>query len=280
MALSVNTNVGAMIALQNLRETNARLEVVQRQISTGLRVSSAKDDGATYAIAQRMRAKVAGYNVVKQSLDRGTSVVDVAVAAAESISDLLVEMREKALAATDRSLDQQSRNALNEDFVQLRDQIKTIVANAEFNGINLLESGADDLSVLANDDGSSRITFSAEDMAFGPPGGPGTNIILSEDATISSFVNADTAITELDSSIDNVGAALARLGSASKRLDIQRAFTDKLTDALEQGIGNLVDADMAKAAAELQALQVKQQLGIQALSIANRSPQILLQLFR
>lgn len=280
MALSVNTNVGAMIALQNLRETNARLEVVQRQISTGLRVSSAKDDGATYAIAQRMRASVAGYNVVKQSLDRGTSVVDVAVAAAESISDILVEMREKALAATDRSLDQQSRDALNEDFVQLREQIKTIVGNAEFNGINLLESGADDLSVLANDDGSSRITFAAEDMAFGPPGGPGTNIILSEDATISAFVNADTAITELDSSIDNVGAALARLGSASKRLDIQRTFTDKLTDSLEQGIGNLVDADMAKAAAELQALQVKQQLGIQALSIANRSPQILLQLFR
>ncbi|MEP3122350.1 MULTISPECIES: flagellin [Alphaproteobacteria] len=280
MTLSVNTNAGAMIALQNLRETNARLEVVQRQISTGLKVSSAKDNGAIYAIAQGMRAKVAGYNVVKQSLDRGTSVVDVAIAASESISDLLIEMRETALAASDRSLDQQSRNALNEDFVQLRDQIKTIIENAEFNGINLIKSGGDNLSVLANDDGSSRITFAAEDLSYGPPGGPGTNIILSEDATVSAFVNADLAISELDSSIDNVGAVLARLGSASKRLEIQRSFTDKLTDALEKGIGNLVDADMAKAAAELQALQVKQQLGIQALSIANQSPQILLQLFR
>lgn len=280
MTFSVNTNVGAMIALQNLRETNARLEVVQRQISTGLRVSSAKDDGATYAIAQNMRSKVAGYNVVKQSLDRGMSVMDVAIAATESISDILVEMREKALAATDRSLDQQSRDALNEDFVQLRDQIKTIISNAEFNGINLIESGADDMSVLASDDGASTISFAAEDLSYGPPGGPGTNIILSEDATVSSFVNADTAVSEIDSSIDNIGAVLARMGASSRRLEIQRSFTTKLTDALEQGIGNLVDADMAKAAAELQALQVKQQLGIQALSIANRSPSILLELFR
>ena len=280
MTLSVNTNFGAMIALQNLSKTNARLEEVQRQISTGLKISSPKDNGAIWAIAQGMRSKVAGYEVVKQSLDRGTSVVDVAIVAAESISDLLIEMKETALAATDRSLDQQSRNALNETFVQLRDQIKTIIGNAEFNGINMIKSGGDSLSVLANDDGSNRIEFAAEDLSYGPPGGPGTNIILSEDATISDFVNADTAITEIESSIDNVGAVLARLGSASRRLEIQRSFTDKLTDVLERGIGNLVDADLAKASAELQALQVKQQLGIQALSIANRTPQILLGLFR
>lgn len=279
MAFSVNTNYGAMIALQNLNKTNARLDVLQRQIATGLKVSSAKDDGATYAIAQNMRAKVAGYNVVKQSLDRGISVMDVAIAATESISDILIEMREKALAASDRSLDQNSRNALNEDFVALRDQIKTIIASAEFNGINLIQSGADDLAVLANDRGGS-MSFAAEDLSYGPPGGPGTNIILSEDATISAFVNADLAITELDTSIDNIGSVLARMGANSRRMEIQRSFTDKLTDVLERGIGNLVDADMAKAAAELQALQVKQQLGIQALSIANRTPSILLGLFR
>ena len=280
MTLSVNTNFGAMIALQNLSKTNARLEEVQRQISTGLKISSPKDNGATWAIAQGMRSKVAGYEVVKQSLDRGTSVVDVAIVAGEAISDLLIEMKETALAATDRSLDQQSRNALNETFVQLRDQIKTIVGNAEFNGINMIKSGGDSLSVLANDDGSNRIDFAAEDLSFGPPGGPGTNIILSEDATISAFVNADLAVSEIESSMDNVGAVLARLGSASRRLEIQHSFTDKLTDVLEKGIGNLVDADLAKASAELQALQVKQQLGIQALSIANQTPQILLGLFR
>lgn len=279
MSFSVNTNYGAMIALQNLNKTNARLEVVQRQISTGLKVSSAKDNGSTYAIAQNMRAKVAGYNVVKQSLDRGISVMDVTIAATESISDLLIEMREKALAASDRSLDQSSRDALNADFVALRDQVKTIIDNAEFNGINLIQSGANDLTVLANDQGGS-MSFAAEDLSYGPPGGPGTNIILSEDSTINAFVNADLAITELDQSIDNIGSVLARLGASSKRMDIQRTFTDKLTDTLEVGIGNLVDADLAKASAELQALQVKQQLGIQALSIANQGPSVLLGLFR
>ena len=223
MSFSVNTNYGAMIALQNLNKTNARLEVVQRQISTGLKVSSAKDNGSTYAIAQNMRAKVAGYNVVKQSLDRGISVMDVTIAATESISDLLIEMREKALAASDRSLDQSSRDALNEDFVALRDQVKTIIDNAEFNGINLIQSGATDLTVLANDQGGS-MSFAAEDLSYGPPGGPGTNIILSEDATISAFVNADLAITELDQSIDNIGSVLARLGASSKRMEIQRTF--------------------------------------------------------
>ena len=279
MSFSVNTNYGAMIALQNLNKTNARLEVVQRQIFTGLKVSSAKDNGSTYAIAQNMRAKVAGYNVVKQSLDRGISVMDVTIAATESISDLLIEMREKALAASDRSLDQSSRDALNADFVALRDQVKTIIDNAEFNGINLIQSGANDLTVLANDQGGS-MSFAAEDLSYGPPGGPGTNIILSEDSTINAFVNADLAITELDQSIDNIGSVLARLGASSKRMEIQRTFTDKLTDTLEVGIGNLVDADLAKASAELQALQVKQQLGIQALSIANQGPSVLLGLFR
>ena len=279
MSFSVNTNYGAMIALQNLNKTNARLEVVQRQISTGLKVSSAKDNGSTYAIAQNMRAKVAGYNVVKQSLDRGISVMDVTIAATESISDLLIEMREKALAASDRSLDQSSRDALDADFVALRDQVKTIIANAEFNGINLIQSGANDLTVLANDQGGS-MSFAAEDLSYGPPSGDGTNIILSEDATINAFVNADLAITELDQSIDNIGSVLARLGASSKRMEIQRTFTDKLTDTLEVGIGNLVDADLAKASAELQALQVKQQLGIQALSIANQGPSVLLGLFR
>lgn len=279
MSFSVNTNYGAMIALQNLNKTNARLEVVQRQISTGLKVSSAKDNGSTYAIAQNMRAKVAGYNVVKQSLDRGISVMDVTIAATESISDLLIEMREKALAASDRSLDQSSRDALNADFVALRDQVKTIIDNAEFNGINLIQSGANDLTVLANDQGGS-MSFAAEDLSYGPPGGPGTNIILSEDSTINAFVNADLAITELDQSIDNIGSVLARLGASSKRMEIQRTFTDKLTDTLEVGIGNLVDADLAKASAELQALQVRQQLGIQALSIANQGPSVLLGLFR
>ncbi len=148
MGFSVNTNIGAMIALQNLDATNRALNMVQSRVSTGLKIAGAKDNGAIYAIAQNMRADVAGLNAVKQSLSNGVSITDVAVAAGEAISDLLVEMKEKAVAATDASLDTASRNALNADFVALVDQITNIVDNAEFNGTNLIKSGASALVVL------------------------------------------------------------------------------------------------------------------------------------
>ena len=128
---SVNTNYGAMVALQQLNSTNSQLEMTQTRINTGMKVSSAKDNGAIYAIAQGMRADVAGYGVVTDSLDRSSSTVDVAIAAGEAIGDLLIDMKEKALGAADSSLTSNQRAAFNEDFKALRDQIATVVSNAE-----------------------------------------------------------------------------------------------------------------------------------------------------
>ena len=141
MALGVNTNVGAMVALQNLSKTNKELETVQGRINTGLSVASAKDNGGVYAIAQSMRGDVASLGAVGTSLSRAKSVVDVALAAGDSISDLLVQMKEKAVAASDASVDTTARNALNEDFVALRKQIASIVSTANFAGKNLISSG-------------------------------------------------------------------------------------------------------------------------------------------
>ena len=150
---TINTNAGAMVALQNLNQTNRDLETVQSRINTGLAISSAKDNGGIYAIAQKMRSDVAGYGAVRNSLDLAQSTTDVALAAGEAISDLLVEMKEKALAASDTSLDTASRTALNEDFKALRDQISTITSNAEFNGTNLINGTVTSISALANADG-------------------------------------------------------------------------------------------------------------------------------
>ena len=133
MAFSVNTNAGAFAALQNLNQTQSELRTTQTQINTGLRVSSAKDDAATFAIAQTLRGEVSGLQAVSSSLDRAQSTLDVAIAAGEAVSDLLVELKEKAVAAKDSGLDTASRNSLNDDFKQLRDQITSIVQNAEFN---------------------------------------------------------------------------------------------------------------------------------------------------
>jgi len=274
MALSVNTNAGAMIALQNLNKTNADMNQVQNRINTGLEVAGAKDNGGIYAIAQRMRSQVAGYSAVSNSLDLATSVTDVALAAGEAISDLLVEMKEKALAAADASLDTASRTAMNEDFKALRDQISTIVTNAEFNGTNLINGSVTSITALANADGSNTITVSDANMSLG-----GGIVTVAAAASFASAGDASTMVSTIETSLDNLNASLAKLGTASKSLEVHKTFTSKLSDALETGIGNLVDADLAKESARLQSLQVKQQLGVQALSIANQAPQTILSFF-
>lgn len=276
MALnSVNTNVGAMIALQNLQVTNNELSQVQSRINTGKKVASAKDNGAVWAIAQGQRAEIGALNAVKDSLNRGQSAVDVSLAAGESVSDLLVQLKEKALAATDTSLTTAARNALNEDFTSIRDQIATVVGNASFNGVNLLDGSATaGFKALANVAGST-ITINDEDMSLS-----GSIVTLAAAESISTATAATAALAKVDASIANVSASLARLGTGAKSLGTHATFVGKLQDTLEAGVGNLVDADLAKESARLQALQTKQQLGVQALSIANSSTSILLGLFR
>jgi len=275
MAFSVNTNAGAFAALQNLNKTTASLNEVQTQINTGLKVASAKDNGAVYAIAQKLRADVAGLNAVKGSLDRATSGLDVAIAAGEAVSDLLIELKEKAVAAKDTGLDSASRTSLNSDFVQLRDQITSIVSNAEFNGTNNVKNGGDAIVAITSDDGGNTITIGAQDLSL-----TGTNVKLAATTTIGTATAASAAVSSIETSIANVNTSLSALGSGSNRLALQRDFVDKLSDSIEVGVGNLVDADLAKTSANLQSLQVKQQLGLQALSIANQAPGTVLSLFR
>ncbi len=275
MVMSVNTNVGAQVALQNLNATNAQLSQVQNRINTGKSVSSAKDNGAIWAIAQGQRAEIGALNAVKQSLDRGVAAVDVALAAGETVSDLLLQMKEKALAATDASLKTSARAALNEDFKALRDQIASVTGNAEFNGINLLNTGATGFQALANAQGTSSLTVGSEVMALGS-----TTVSVATTQSIDTLTSAAAALTAVSDSIEAVSAALARLGTKSRALTTHITFVGKLSDALEAGVGNLVDADLAKESATLQALQTKQQLGVQALGIANQTPQLVLSLFR
>jgi flagellin len=274
--ISVNTNYGAMVALQNLNSTNTDLQNVQTRINTGLKVSSAKDDGGLFAIAQRMRGDLRSFDVVGNSLDRGISTLDVAIAAGEAISDILVEMKVKALAAADTSLDTASRIALNEDFVALRTQISSIVNNASFNGLNLINNSTASYRALANAAGTQFITVLDESFVVG---GTGSAITLAATAQINTVTNANTSMAAVNTSLNNLNAALARLGTSSKALEIHNEFVGKIADETERGIGNLIDADLAKESARLQALQVKQQLGVQALGIANQAPGIIISFF-
>jgi flagellin len=272
---SINTNVGAMIALQNLNATSTQLQSTQTIISTGLKVASAKDDGATWAIAQNQRATASSLDAVKDSMNRASSVTDVALAAGSQISDLLTQMQQKALAASDTSLDTASRSALNTDFISLRNQITQVVNNASFNGINLIKSGATNVAALANSSGTTVLTVVAQDLSL-----TGSNVTVGSSGTIGTVTQATNMIATVQTSINNVSASLAKLGTASKSLSSNLTFVGKLQDSITAGVGNLVDADLAKESAKLQALQTKQQLGIQALSIANQAPQSVLGLFR
>lgn len=273
---SVNTNVGAMIALQNLNATNSELAMAQTRINTGKKVSSAKDNGAIWAIAQNQRAASGSLNAVRDSLQRSQSTIDVAIAAGETVSDLLLQMKEKALASSDTSLDSASRNALNEDFKALRDQVAKAVQNATFNGVNMLNgASATTIAALADADGTSKLTVQAQDLALG-----GANVTIAATDSIGTQTLATSAMSALTSSIANVSTALSKLGTGSKAVASHLSFVNKLQDAVDAGVGNLVDADLAKESAKLTALQTKQQLGVQALTIANQAPQAIMSLFR
>ena len=272
---SVNTNVGAMIALQNLNSTNTELATTQTRINTGKRISSAKDNGAIWAIAQNQRANSQSLNAVRESLQRSQSTVDVAISAGETVSDLLLQMKEKALAASDTSLDSTSRTALADDFSALRDQLGKAVKNAEFNGINMVKSGGTTIAAIANANGTEKITVGAQSLALG-----GANVTISAAATFATASAASAMITQINTSISKVSSVLSKLGTGSKSLSSHMEFVNKLQDSIDAGVGNLVDADLAKESAKLQALQTKQQLGVQALSIANQSSSMILGLFR
>jgi flagellin len=275
---SVNTNVNAMSALQNLAATQMDLATTQNRINTGLKVASAKDNGAVWAIAQNQRATSGSLDAVKDSLQRASSTVDVALSAGGSVSDLLLQMKQKALAASDTTLDTNSRAALNDDFTSLRDQITKAVTNADFNGANMLKASGAQIQAIANADGSQVISVQAQDLSLGSSTGALSG--LSTTATIGTQTSAAAMITIVNTAITQVSSALSKLGTGSKALQSHLTFVGKLQDTIDAGVGNLVDADLAKESAKLQALQTKQQLGVQALSIANQSSSILLGLFR
>lgn len=290
MSFSINTNASAFVALQNLTSTNKGLATVQNRINTGLAVSSTRDNSAVFAIAQNLRADLGGLKAVNQSIDRGNSTLDVGINAAESISDVLIQLKEKAVAASDTSLDDDSRKALAADFDSLVSQIDTIVSSAAFNGTNIVDgavgasgtvSGVDSLSVLLSpDDNTQTLDVAGVGLGAAALGLASGDITTGSTDLATDASSAAAAATAIDAAIQSVNDALSAFGSASRTLSTQKDFFNKLSDTISTGIGNLVDADLARESANLQSLQVKQQLGLQALSIANQSPQAVLSLFR
>jgi flagellin len=276
MSLSVNTNAGAMLALQNLNATESQLSQTQEEVSTGQAVNSPQDNGAVWAIAQNERGNSMALDSVVQSLQRGQSTVQVATSAGTSVSNLLNQLKSIALSASDTSLDSSSLSAYNTQFKSILGQISQVVNNASFNGVNMIDAGGTTLTSLATSSGGV-LTVAAQNLSLG---GSIMGAALSATSSIGTVTAATNMVTTIQTAITNVNAALGDLGTGSTALQNQLTFVQNLQDTLDTGVGNLVNANMGKESAQLTALQTKQQLGVQALSIANQSSSVLLSLFR
>ncbi|SPU53577.1 Flagellin [Brevundimonas vesicularis] len=270
MATSINTNYGAAVALQNLNATNAMLERTQNRVSTGLKVGSAKDSGAIYAIATGQRANMGAMDSVRASLQRGQSIVDVSLAAGDTVTAALEEM--KGLAVSIAGSTGATQTSYLTEFRALGAEITSALAGASFDGVNLWTNAAATNVIKDVSGGTTAVGFT---VAGGMAGDTAITTITNQSIAAGAATTA-----AVDAAIAKVTDALSTLGTQSKSVSRQVTFLNKLQDATEAGIGNLVDADLAKESAKLTALQTKQQLGVQALSIANQSSQTLLSLFR
>jgi flagellin len=271
MALnSIHTNTSAIIALQGLNRTNKALDASQKIVSTGYRINDAEDDSAGFAIAQGLRGDVRGYSAIGEQLSKAKGNLSVASEAARSISDALADVRAVLTKLADDNVTGDQRTQYNADYANMINDIQRFMDMAEFNGVNLLTANAD-VNVIA-------------DLAGNPLTVTGHDISADVHSLLTSVADADAARTllggDFQTAMTNIGLIMGQLGADSRTLDNQIEFVQLLSDATEEGLGAIVDADLAKESATLQALQVRQQLATQTLSIANQSPQILLSLFR
>jgi flagellin len=269
---SINTNIGAFVALQNLNSVNSRLDVVQNRVSTGLKVNSAVEDASSFAIAQGIRGNLKAYEAVSQGLANGRGVATVTLAGATAISDLLGDIQKKITEGQSAGNTTEQQSILNSDFSNLVSQINTFITNSTYNGRNLLSNASSSLNVIGNVDGTTLTIRS--NSSFNP-----TSINLGAQQ-ISSTVAATKALSALFLATASINQVLGNLGADTRSLNFQETFISKLSDATSEGLGAIVDADLAKESSRLQALQVQQQLSVQTLNIANQKPSGLLSLFR
>ncbi len=277
MALnSVNTNMGAQVALQSLNRTNDALGVTQKRISTGMRVADAKDDGAAFAVAQTVRASVAGLTSANEQMGGVKGVLDTTLAGLTKVSKTMEDIRGVLVKLADGGLSTDQRTQYTAQYTSLRAQVTNFVTDATYNGKTLLStaagSGGGNIATTRNELGTTY-TLTGVD-------GAGTLIIAAAPTDAAAAVTALGTSGDFNTKMAAINTSLNTFGSDSKYLDNQISYNKERVDALDSGIGYLVDADLAKESARLQSLQIKQQLGSQALGIANQAPQTLVSLFR
>jgi|TARA_Y100001934_G_scaffold162507_1_gene193795 flagellin len=281
MSNSIITNPEAFVALRNLERTNEKLSKTQERLSTGLKVTSATDDASNFAIAQGVRGDVRALGAITQGLNNSKGIGEIALAGVTAISDLLQDIRQKLTELANGGLTTAQRVIVKADFDKLMSQAYGFVSNSNFNGRNLLISDATNVNTISNLNGTN-LTLTARSGS----GSGVTHLIrslaaatLGTTGAATDSVNAQSVIVAQYSALETeINTSLGALGAEIRALKFQTDFLTTVNDSTEIGLGNIVDADLARESAELTALQVRQQLGVQVLGIANQQPQILLNL--
>jgi flagellin len=276
MSISVSNNPTALLALQILNQTTDQLNQVQNQISTTQQVAQPQDNPTVWANAQGQRSEVDSLGAVTSGLNRATSISDVAITAGQTVLNLLNQMKQQALSASDSQLDTASRQSFNTSFAGSLAQITNTIGSAEFDGANLLDgSQASSMRFITTADASQTVTLPTSNLSLG-----GSVITVGATASLTTASAASAVIAQVDASITNVTAYMTSIGDQANLVSAHAQLVTNLTTVLNTGIGNLVDADTTADSARLQALKVQQQLSQQSLSMANSTPQILLSLFK
>jgi flagellin len=273
---SVNTNRQAVFALQSLNLTNSELGGVQKRVSTGFRVADARDDGGAFAVAQAVRSDVAGVTAVGEQLGGTRGILSTTFASLSVVSDTMKQLRAVITRLADGAVTDDSRDQYNEQYSLLNEQIGNFIDDAFYNGRTLLSTdvaaGGGDITSIRNETGED-FTIEAVD---------GETLKMTTLGPLEATDAADLIISggefaEIDA---NISTALNKFGAQMQYVDNQIVYNSKKIDAMNDGLGSLVDADLAKESSRLQALQTRQQLGVQTLGLANQGPQVLLSLFR
>ena len=320
---SVNTNRQAVFALQSLNQTNSELGGVQKRVSTGFRVSDARDDGGAFAVAQAVRSDVAGVTAVGEQLGGTRGILSTTFAALSTVSDTMKQVRAVLTRLADGSVTGTSREQYEEQYKLLTTQVATFIDDAYYNGRTLLTTdgaqGGGNITSIRNESGGT-FTIEAVDgdaMKLDPDAFVLTTEEIDDltglaetnytdaaadddpewddltDAQQQTFIDAEILNVKVQRATDAiqpggsfdevdglVSTALNQFGAQMQFVENQITYNSKKIDALNDGLGALVDADLAKESSKLQALQTRQQLGVQTLGLANQGPQVLLSLFR
>jgi flagellin len=269
---SVNTNVGAMLALSSLRTTQTFLDAASKQVQTGYRVADAADDASTFSVAQGIRGNLQAFQAVQGSLANGVGLGTVTQAALTNISNLIGNLQAKITQLADGSIGNSQRTIYAADFSAMTNQISNFIAQANYNGVNLISNNSAAKTFLS-DTSASTLTVTSGSTVH-------TAFSAFTASSVSSASAATSALTSLTTFSNSVAAVLGSNASDTRSLQLQSNFVNSVVDATITGLGAVVDADIGKAAAQVQALQVRRQLGIQSLSIANQQPAVLLGLFQ